>query len=162
MDKLKSLLLPLALVFAAIAVFETGARYGASNMRAHAIAGELVFPLTVYVQGKDSMNTESRENIAAVIDNGIAAGSMHRQLWYLQKDSKDALDKVLAYAFSVRGDGVLERLTQAQAEEGINADKKARLAKVTEAIKEAKDDLANQAKDAADQKATELEAPAAE
>ncbi|MDP4610438.1 MAG: hypothetical protein NWT02_04570 [Opitutales bacterium] len=162
MDKIKSLLLPLALVFAAIAVFETGARYGASNMRAHAIAGELVFPLTVYVQGKDSMNAESRANIAAVIDNGIAAGSMHRQLWYLQKDSKDALDKVLAYAFSVRGDGVLERLTQAQAEEGINSDKKARLAEVTEAIKQAKADLADSAKDAADKKAAELAEPAAE
>lgn len=162
MDKIKSLLLPLALVFAAIAVFETGARYGASNMRAHAIAGELVFPLTVYVQGKGSMNTESLDNIAAVIDNGIAAGSMHRQLWYLQKDAKESLDKVLAYAFSVRGDGVLERLEQAQAEEGINPDKKARLEKVTEAIKQAKIDLANQAKDAAEKKAAEVAEPVAE
>ena len=35
MDKIKNLLLPLALIFGAIAVFETGARYGATNMRAH-------------------------------------------------------------------------------------------------------------------------------
>jgi hypothetical protein len=51
MVKLKNLLLPLALFFGAIAVFETGARYGASNMRAHAIASELQLPLSIYISG---------------------------------------------------------------------------------------------------------------
>ena len=43
MEKIKSLLLPLALVFSAIAVFDPGARYGATNMQAFAIASELQF-----------------------------------------------------------------------------------------------------------------------
>lgn len=39
MDKIKNLLLPLALVFAAIAVFECGARYAV----VYSISSELIF-----------------------------------------------------------------------------------------------------------------------
>ncbi len=157
MDKIKSLLLPLALVFAAIAVFETGARYGATNMRAHAIAGELVFPLTVYVQGQGNMNQESLDNIAAVIDNGIAAGSMHRRLWYLDKDAKAALDKVLAYAFSVRGEGVAARLTAAIDAEDTSEATKARLTEVKAAVNEAKVELIDNAPSVEEQEAAAQE-----
>jgi hypothetical protein len=52
MEKIKSLLLPLALIFSAIAVFEFGARYGATNMQAYAIASELQFPLNIYAQNE--------------------------------------------------------------------------------------------------------------
>ncbi len=142
MDKLKSLLLPLALVFAALAVFETGGRYGATNMRAHAIAGELAFPLSVYAQGQGKMDTQSLEIIASVIDNGIAAGAMHRQVWYLNKDAKASLDKVLAHAFSIRGDKVANRITSASEQEGIDTATKERLAKVLAAVMEAKAELA--------------------
>lgn len=145
MDKIKSLLLPLALVFAALAVFETGGRYGATNMRAHAIAGELAFPLGVYTQGQGKVDAKSLETVASVIDNGIAAGAMHRQVWYLNKDSKAALDKVLAYAFSVRGENVVERITAAQNKEDIDLGTKERLATVLAAVKEAKAELANSA-----------------
>ncbi|MGJ8638275.1 MAG: hypothetical protein ACSHYA_02685 [Opitutaceae bacterium] len=141
MDKLKSLLLPLALVFTALAVFEFGARYGATNMRAHAIAGELAFPLSVFVQGQDKMDEQSLNNIAAVIDNGIAAGSMHRNVWYLSKESKAALDKVLAYAFSVRGEGVVDSIMDAENKEGLSQTTKERLIQVRAAVSEAKLEL---------------------
>ena len=59
MEKIKSLLLPLALVFGAIAVFEFGARYGATNMRAYAIASELQFPLRIYAQAQSNMDAGS-------------------------------------------------------------------------------------------------------
>lgn len=157
MDKLKSLLLPLALVFAAIAVFETGVRYGATNMRAHAIAGELVFPLTVFSQGQGNMDPTSLNNIAAVIDNGIAAGSMHRELWYLDKDAKAALDKVLTYAFNVRGEGAIERISAAGNAEGATENTQERIAKVLESVKAAKADLIDNAPNEAETEAVRVE-----
>jgi hypothetical protein len=163
MDRLKSLLLPLALVFAAIAVFETGVRYGATNMRAHAIAGELVFPLTVFVQGQASMDPTSLNNIAAVIDNGIAAGAMHRKLWYLDKDAKAALDKVLTYAFNVRGDNVTERIIAASDLEGTTPSAQERIANVLEAVKAAKLELIDNAPSQTEEEtATMPEAPQAQ
>ena len=109
MDKLKNLLLLLALVFGAIAIFESGARYGASNMRAHAIASELQLPLGIYISGNSSMDEPTKAQWAAIIDHGIAAGAIHRQLWYLNTDAKAQLDKVLTVALSVRGDGTGKR-----------------------------------------------------
>lgn len=109
MKKIQAILLPLALVFGAIAVFETGARYGATNMRALAIANELQLPLGIYLSGHTTMDDKTREQWVAVIDNGIAAGAMHRQLWYLGKESKAQLEKVLRFALSIRGDGAAKR-----------------------------------------------------
>ncbi|MEN8662592.1 MAG: hypothetical protein ACN4GF_03360 [Lentimonas sp.] len=145
MDKIKSLLLPLALVFAALAVFETGGRYGATNMRAHAIAGELAFPLSVYVQGQGKMDPQSLANIGSVIDYGIAAGAVHRQVWYLNKDSKAALDKVLAHAFSVRGEQVVNSIIAAQEKEGVDSATKGRLTKMLAAAQAAKAELVDNA-----------------
>ena len=153
MDKIKSLLLPLALVFAALAVFETGGRYGATNMRAHAIAGELAFPLSVYAQGQGKMDPQSLATIGSVIDNGIAAGAMHRQVWYLNKDSKAALDKVLAYAFSVRGEQVVNSIVAAEGKEGLDPGTKGRLAKVRAAGQAAKAELSDTAPSATDEEA---------
>lgn len=109
MKKIQGILLPLALVFGAIAIFETGARYGATNMRALAIASELQLPLGIYVSGHTTMDDESRAQWVAVIDNGIAAGAIHRQLWYLGKESQAQLDKILRFALSMRGDGATKR-----------------------------------------------------
>ncbi|HAV13707.1 MAG TPA: hypothetical protein DCX06_09515 [Opitutae bacterium] len=159
MDKIKSLLLPLALVFAALAVFETGARYGATNMRAHAIAGELAFPLNAFVQGQGKLDAVSLGNIASVIDNGVAAASMHRQIWYLDKNAKASLDKVLAFAFTIRGDGVEKRIVAEQEKEGQDSETKDRLSKVLEAVKSAQAELVEQA---AASDTPEPEAPAAE
>ena len=111
MDKIKSLLLPLALVFAAIAIFETGVRYGSTNMRAYAIASELKLPLSIYVQGSASLNEAGKEQLAFLIDGNIAAGAVHREVWYLSKRAKAALDSTLAYALSVRGEDTLKRFS---------------------------------------------------
>jgi hypothetical protein len=112
MDKIKALLLPLALIFAAIAVFETGARYGATNMRAYGIASELQLPLNIYVSGQSAMNEQARAQWATIIDNGIAAGALHRQLWYLNKDAKAHLDQMLEFALSVRGNATIEQFEE--------------------------------------------------
>ncbi|ADE55226.1 hypothetical protein [Coraliomargarita akajimensis] len=121
MDKFKSLLLPLALIFAAIAVFELGVRYGSTNMRAYAIAGELRLPLRAYAQGLEQTGSESTDNpqLAALIDTGIAAGSIHRQIWYLDKQAKAVLDQTLAYAFVLRGDSIVQRLEDPEASKGL-------------------------------------------
>lgn len=109
MKKIQGILLPLALVFGAIAVFETGARYGTTNMRALAIAKELQLPLGIYLSGHTTMDDKTHAQLVTVIDNGIAAGAIHRQSWYLNKESKAQLEKVLRFALSMRGDAAAKR-----------------------------------------------------
>lgn len=145
MDKIRSLLLPIALVFAAIAVFEFGARYGATNMRAHAIASELQFPLRIYEQAGSNMDDGSRATFTMLIDNGIAAGAMHRQIWYLDGKASAALDQVLAYALSLRGDAVVERFASLEAGDAIPGLNKGKLKQIQEAVNEAKVDLIDNA-----------------
>lgn len=157
MDKIKSLLLPLALVFAAIAVFEFGARYGATNMRAYAIASELQFPLNIYVQAQSTMDENSKENFAAYIDTRIASGAMHRQIWYLDKDARAALEKVLAYALSVRGDAVAERFSTMEASDEMPEMNKAKLSEIREAVVEAKTELVDNAPSVEDEEASASE-----
>ena len=152
MEKIKSLLLPLALVFSAIAVFEFGARYGATNMRAYAIASELQFPLTIYTQAKDSMNDESRDYFTMIIDQRIVAGAIHRQIWYLSRDAKDSLDNLLSYALKVRGDAVSKRFTSMEASKEMPELNETKLAEIREALTQAKSDLVDNA-----QKPTEQE-----
>lgn len=158
MDKLKALLLPLALVFAAIAVFETGVRYGSTNMRAYAIASELQLPLSIYVQGHSTMNEANKEQLALLIDGNIAAGAVHREIWFLDKQAKAALNQVLGYAFSVRGGATIERFENPDA----NARKLmgAEPAKVVSALKTAKLELLDNAASVAEQEA-QATAPAA-
>lgn len=110
MDKLKALLLPLALVFAAIAVFELGVRYGSTNMRAYSIAAELRLPLRAYAQGLEANPNFDNPQLGTLIDTGIAAGSTHRQIWYLNKQAKTNLDQALTYAFRLRGESLLKRI----------------------------------------------------
>ena len=153
MEKIKSLLLPLALVFAAIAVFEFGARYGATNMRAYAIASELQFPLSIYVQAEANMDKSSKENFAMIIDNGIIAGAMHRQIWYLNRDAQASLDSLLSYALKVRGDAVAKRFTSAEASEDITAINETKLAEVRAALAKAIVDLIDNAPKAVEQDA---------
>jgi hypothetical protein len=157
MDKIKSLLLPLALVFAAIAIFEFGARYGSTNMRAYAIASELQFPLRIYEQAGTNMDAGSKETFTLLIDNGIAAGSMHRQIWYLDKDAGAALDKVLAYALSIRGDAVAERFASMEASEEIPALNKAKLAEIRQAVAETKVQIVDNAPSVAEKEAADTE-----
>ena len=145
MEKIKSLLLPLALIFSAIAVFEFGARYGATNMQAYAIASELQFPLSIYTQSEANMDNASKEYIAMIIDKGIAGGAMHRKIWHLSRDAQASLDSLLSYALKVRGDAVTERFASMEANEDIPALPETKLAKIREALSEAKVDLIDNA-----------------
>ena len=151
MEKIKSLLLPLALIFSAIAVFEFGARYGATNMQAYAIAGELQFPLNIYAQNEADMDNRSKEYFAMMIDKGIAAGAVHRQIWHLNRDAKAALDSLLIYALKVRGDAVIKRFVSMEASEDIAALNQAKLAEIREALAEARVDLIDNAPKVAEQ-----------
>ena len=81
MNKLRTLLLPLALVFGAIAIFETGARYGATNMRAYAISQQL-HSLT---QIRISIQNEENENTSTV----WARFEGPRCRWYLAFESSE-------------------------------------------------------------------------
>jgi hypothetical protein len=147
MEKLKGLLLPLALVFGAIAVFETGARYGATNMRAHAIASELQLPLGIYISGRSTMDEQTSAQWTMLIDNGIAAGAIHRQLWYLEENAKAQLDKVLTFALSVRGDATanyFEAIANSDQPHGLSSIK---LDEIRNAIDSAKVELIDNAPD---------------
>ena len=141
MDKLKNLLLPLALIFGAIAVFETGARYGATNMRAHAIASELQLPRGIYVTGQSSMNEQSATQWTSIIDNGIAAGAVHRQIWYLNEAAKAQLDKVLTFALTVRGDGTAKHFEAIANSDQAHSIGTAKLTEIRSAIDRAKVEL---------------------
>ena len=153
MEKIKSLLLPLALVFSAIAVFEFGARYGATNMQAYAIASELQFPLSIYKQNEANMDNASKEYFAMMIDQGIAAGAMHRKIWHLSRDAQAALDSLLSYALKVRGDAVTERFASMEASEDIPALRETKLAEIREALSEAMVDLIDNDPKVAEQEA---------
>ena len=151
MEKIKSLLLPLALVFSAIAVFEFGARYGATNMQAFAIASELQFPLNIFAENKANMDNSSKEYFTMMIDKGIAAGAVHRQIWHLDRDAQAILDSLLSYALKVRGDAVTERFASMEASEDIPALNQAKLVEIREALAEARVDLIDKAPKVAEQ-----------
>ena len=153
MEKIKSLLLPLALVFSAIAIFEFGVRYGATNMQAYAIASELQFPLSIYTQNEANMDNGSKDYFLMMIDKGIAAGAIHRKIWHLSRDAQAALDNLLSYALKVRGDAVAERFASMKANDDIPALSETKLAEIREALVEAKGDLIDNAPKVAEQEA---------
>ena len=148
MIKFRSFLLPLALVFGSIAIFETGARYGATNMRAYAIAQQL-HSLT---QIRISIQTEENENAQVPvvpidqIDNLIASGSMLRKVWHLSTDAKEALNNTLAFVLQARGyENIINRLKQTRESEGTNADNKEQFDKIIAAIQLAQIELIDNA-----------------
>lgn len=125
MDKIKALLLPLALVFAAIAIFEFGARYGASNTRAAALTGQLNNFTNLYLQVEAYSDENSKANLGAVIDNHIMTASLVRGAWYLRikQEPKKSLEKAISKALGIRGDGLLERLDALQSSTEENTPK---------------------------------------
>ena len=153
MEKIKHLLLPLALVFAAIAVFEFGARYGEANMRTYVIANELRFSLSIYAQAETNMDNSSKENFAMIIDNGIAAGAVHRQIWYLGQDAQTALDSLLSTALKIRGDAVAERFASMKASEDMPALNETKFTEIREALAKAKVALIDNAPKVVEQEA---------
>lgn len=158
MEKFKGLLLLLALIFGAIAVFETGARYGADNFRAQAIALEIQQPLKVYVANQSKLDPNLRAQLEVSIDRQIAAGAVHRKVWYLSKESKTALNKALTDALSIRGDATLARF-----EATTSAESKipqADLDRIIDALKDAQTELIENAPTVAGQ--TEQQADTSE
>ena len=148
MIKFRSLLLPLALVFGSIAIFETGARYGATNMRAYAIAQQL-YSLT---QIRISIQTEENENAQVPvvpidqIDNLIVSGSMLREIWHLSTNAKETLNNTLAFVLQARGcENVINRLKQARESEGTNDDDQKQFDTIIAAIQLAQIELIDNA-----------------
>ncbi|PXA05503.1 hypothetical protein DDZ13_01130 [Coraliomargarita sinensis] len=147
MDKLKALLLPLAMVFAAIAIFEFGARYGASNTRAIALTGQLNNFVNLYEQVGANADPQSKANLEAVIDNHLVTAALERNAWYLRfkHEPKASLEKALSHALEIRGDSVLERFETMHA----SADKEgaklsgARMDEIRQALKKAQAELSD-------------------
>jgi hypothetical protein len=97
------------------------------------------------------MDNSSKENFTRIIDNGIASGAMHRQIWYLDRDAQAALDSLLSYALKVRGDAVAERFASMEASEDMPALTETKLTEIREALAEAKFDLIDNAPKATEQ-----------
>lgn len=159
MSKFRALLLPLAVVFAAIAIFETGARYGASNVRAIALTGQLQTYLNYYVQLRGNADKNSVETLEKIVDNHIATAALQRDAWFLKfkEEPRAGLDKALAYGLSVRGSEVLEHMSseaEAAGKVTVPADQ---LEKIREAVARAREELVNQAAPA---RAADAAAPA--
>lgn len=147
MDKIKGLLLPLALVFAAIAIFNFGAQYGAKNLRVFAIAGQLQSNLNFYTQNSHLLNEDSQEHLEAIIDNLIVVAAIERQAWFfkLKDEPKATLDKVLADALSTRGTATVERFRAMEEGNKPSGIDNARLAEIRTALAEAKTELIDNA-----------------
>lgn len=145
MYKIKALLAPLALIFAAIAIFEFGARYGASNTRAAALTGQMNNFLNLYEQVKVHGDDRSKTNLEAVIDNHIMTTVLVRDAWYLRlKDEpKASLEEALTSALSIRGDAVNARLETIpdSTVEGAPSINPQRLAEIRAALERAQSEL---------------------
>lgn len=145
MEKIKALLLPLALVFAAIAIFEVGARYGASNTRALALTGQLNNYVHLYQQVRARADAPSLANLEEVIDHHAMTAALERGAWYLRfKDEpKASLEKALTEALQLRGDALMARFEAMSAanEDGSQKISPPRLAEIRTALERAQADL---------------------
>lgn len=145
MNKIKALLLPLALVFAAIAIFEFGARYGASNTRAFALTSQLDNFINLYKQVGIHADDRSRAHLETVIDNHVMTAALQRNAWYLRfkTEPKASLEKILREALSIRGDALMDRLDTMQAGNSEEARQLSptRLAEIHSAVERARNDL---------------------
>lgn len=162
MNTLKSILLSLALVFASIAIFETGARYGSTNMRAYAIAEQLhrMLQIRLPIQSKEHGSAELPIVPVAQIDALIATGAKHRKIWYLNKKAKQPLEQSLAYALALRGgDNVIKSIQENQSLADANP---SLIDELIAAIKEAQVDLIDNAPSAKDKTSETQEAEATE
>ena len=148
MNKLKALLLPIAIVFGAIAIFETGARYGATNMRAYAISQQLysLTQIRISIQNEKNENTQVPVVPIDQIDNLIASGSMLREIWHLSTNAKETLNNTLAFVLQARGcENVINRLKQARESEGTNDDDQKQFDTIIAAIQLAQIELIDNA-----------------
>jgi hypothetical protein len=144
MHKFKGILLPLALVFAAIAIFETGARYGAANTRAVALTGQLSNYVALYRQVAQQADQRSLANLELVIDNHIVTAALQRGAWYLRLRDEPVgqLNQALGSALLLRGDAVKQRFAAMHADaESAAQISDAQLAQIMTALDMARADL---------------------
>ena len=148
MNKLRVLLLPLALVFGTIAIFETGSRYGATNMRAYAISKQLhsLTQIRISIQNEENENTQVPVVPIDQIDNLIASGSMLREIWHLSANAKETLNNTLAFVLQARGcENIINRLKQVRESEGTTDDEQEQFDTIIAAIKLAQIELIDNA-----------------
>lgn len=141
MGSLKQILLPLAIVLTAIGTFELGASYGASNVRAVALSGQLQTYLNFYTQSPSEPNITSQKTLEVIIDNHIATASLLREKWFLQirSEPKATLDKALRNGLAIRASSVLDHMQTAVASEsGMTSEK---FEQIQNAVARAKSEL---------------------
>ena len=153
MIKFRSLLLPLALVFGSIAIFETGARYGATNMRAYAIAQQLhsLTQIRISIQTEENENTQVPVVPIDRIDSLIASGSMLREIWHLSTNAKEVLNNTLAFVLQARGyENIINQLKQARESAGATEDSQEEFDSIIAAIQLAQTELIDNAETVGD------------
>ena len=153
MNKFRALLLPLALVFGAIAIFETGARYGATNMRAYAIAQQLhsLTQIRISIQTEENENTQVPVVPIDRIDSLIASGSMLREIWHLSTNAKEVLNNTLAFVLQARGyENIINQLKQARESAGATEDSQEEFDSIIAAIQLAQTELIDNAETVGD------------
>ena len=153
MNKFRALLLPLALVFGAIAIFETGARYGATNMRAYAIAQQLhsLTQIRISIQTEENENTQVPVVPIDRIDSLIASGSMLREIWHLSTNAKEALNNTLAFVIQARGcENIINQLKQVRESAGATEDSQEEFDSIIAAIQLAQTELIDNAETVGD------------
>lgn len=140
---MKQILLPLALVIGAITVFELGARYGASNVRAVAVAAQLQTFLNYYAATSKDADIKSVEQLEQIIDHHIATAALQRDHWVLKlkQEPRGTLDRTLRNGLSVRGDEVLEHFAGANSKIENVAVAPDQLQRIKSAIAKAKREL---------------------
>jgi len=148
MKMIQAFLLPLALIFAAIAVFDLGARYGAANTRSVALTSQLNHFVQLYQQIGPQADAQSLANLALVIDNHVMTAALQRDAWHLRfkQEPKASLDDALAHALLLRGEALMLRLNAPQTPttggEAVAASlSPARLAEIRNAVERAQADL---------------------
>jgi hypothetical protein len=147
MNKLRALLLPLAVVFAAIALFEFGSRYGAANVRAVALSSQLQTYTNYYMQVRGQGDTASEKTLEKIVDNHIATAALQRDAWFLRfkEEPRASLEKALASGLSVRGEAALEHMSsQAEEEQGKVNVPAGKLEEIKAAVSKAREELVQQ------------------
>jgi len=142
------------MIFASLALFGFGARYGATNMRAQAVA-EQIF---TFSQLRISLHSEEHGSAhmpvisAAQYDMLIARGALLRQLWYLGflSDADQVLNQALTMALNARGaDNVIKTFRDAKGDpEKAGGFSASMLDEIIFALNEAKTELIDNAPEA--------------
>lgn len=119
MHFIKQLLLPLAIALGALAVFETGSRYGAANTRALSIAETMGRTRSLYAQNIQNTPeaTQAPKELTLLMDHSLIQGAMHRQIWYLGKKPKAILDNQLTEALNIYGTEFFTKIEQIEISE---------------------------------------------